>query len=811
MNLSMTDKNNIVIGKISISKKMLVIIVSVLLPVIIMLSILYAQGIFPFGTKTTMYVDLRGQYTEFLSSLRYAFDGDNSLLFSWSRSMGGNAIGLYSYYTGGVLAFISCLFPVSKIYIAVILIQIFQVALCGLTMSIYLEYGLMKNGRHIFVIMFSVAYALMSYNIVYLGCYMWLTGCVFMPLVMLGIEKMLDGRKGFVFYIFLSLAMLSNYYTAYMICLFSVLFLIVRLSDKYSWKKADRTSSFGAAGVVVARYIGMGALSALTAMPVILPVYKDLMSGKLADTKGAVKGVNFEFFDIFKKFLPGQYDTIKDQGGLPSIYVGLVVLALSVVFFIQIKRKISEKITSFLVICIIFISLYFKLPDTIWHGFQMPNSFPYRYAFILSFFMTFLAARAIDIIEISKNSLVRGCSLCLLFVTVCDMRFNANYITRRLDEEFLYTDISEYSEFYDETAPLVKQIKSSDNSWYRVEKDYEFSKNDSMLLGYNGMTHYSSTYNTFVNSITYSLGLAQSWIWNSGYGATPMVDSLFGVKYRLAKSSVYPSYEKTGDNKSVSLYKNPYAFGPCFVGNKKAVDVDCNDQDFFNNQNSVMSAMMGTEKEYFTHLEYERTDEAGCVTLTVPNNSGKSLYLYIWPNGGRWGEIYVNDEFVSNYFSTETTHVVYLGKFFEGQPVNIKVRSEDAVVGYASIAELNDDELNKDLQQVANGSIGIDSYGAGSIHGKINVGADQVVLTSIPFDEGYTVLVDGNEVYKSKWLDTFMVFEANPGVHEIDISYTPPGFKSGMIASAFAIIVMLAYMLIPVGKKKTDKDVVNNG
>ncbi|MBR1743081.1 MAG: YfhO family protein [Lachnospiraceae bacterium] len=201
---------------------------SFFLPAGIFFSVLIFQGFFPNGTKTTLFMDLKGQYTEFLASLRYIFHGDDTLFFSWSRAMGGNALGLYAYYTGGILSFLSCIFPVSKIWLAVEILEILEVGLCGLSFAIFLEWGVKKKTESFGVIIFSACYALMSYNMVYTCCFMWIDGCIMLPLIMLGIEKIFQGKKGLLFYIFLSVAMISNYYTAYMICIFSVFYVLFR-------------------------------------------------------------------------------------------------------------------------------------------------------------------------------------------------------------------------------------------------------------------------------------------------------------------------------------------------------------------------------------------------------------------------------------------------------------------------------------------------------------------------------------------------------------------------------------------------------
>ena len=131
---------------------------SFLVPVLIYFTTLWINGFFPNGDKTLLFMDLKGQYTEFLASLRYIFD-DNSLFFNWSRSMGGNVLGLYAFYSGGIFAFISCLFSLVNLHAAVMVITLVMIGASGLSMSIFLEFGVSQKPGRYGIIIFSSAVA----------------------------------------------------------------------------------------------------------------------------------------------------------------------------------------------------------------------------------------------------------------------------------------------------------------------------------------------------------------------------------------------------------------------------------------------------------------------------------------------------------------------------------------------------------------------------------------------------------------------------------------------------------------------------
>lgn len=126
-------------------------------------------------------------------------------------------------------------------------------------------------------------------------------------------------------------------------------------------------------------------MSVALAAPLLLASLKDLMSGKLSDVYTGyepAESTNFVFAKIFTKFLYGKYDSITNTG-LPAIYCGFVIIILQRYFLYE-KYKYQRKIGMILLICLFLLSFYFVGLDKVWHGFQYPNWFPYRYAFCLA-------------------------------------------------------------------------------------------------------------------------------------------------------------------------------------------------------------------------------------------------------------------------------------------------------------------------------------------------------------------------------------------------------------------------------------------
>ena len=85
-----------------------------LIPAVLFFLIYLVRGLYPFGDGTVLVLDLNGQYVYFFENLRNCVLEGDSLLYSWSRALGGEFMGMYAYYLASPLSYLICLFPEDK-------------------------------------------------------------------------------------------------------------------------------------------------------------------------------------------------------------------------------------------------------------------------------------------------------------------------------------------------------------------------------------------------------------------------------------------------------------------------------------------------------------------------------------------------------------------------------------------------------------------------------------------------------------------------------------------------------------------------
>ena len=320
-----------------------------------------------------------------------------------------------------------------------------------------------------------------------------------------------------------------------------------------------------------------------------------------------------------------------------------------------------------------------------------------------------------------------------------------------------------------------------------------------MLLGYHGLTHYSSTYNLAVNTLTANLGLAQHHFWNSGYGSTPLLDSLFGVKYILEDQPVPEAYQKLQETDFVwnenmqctASYLNENALPIAYCAPVSTLTPVIDNANPFTNQNQFMNAIMGDATTYFEEIDFvaQHTQPGWSYTFTATSTNPVYFYMTTDEYSFVGADVLVNGNPVGKYFTAETLCNLYLGSFTPGELVVVEIPEQTMNADLVTIAELQMEFVEPALDSLRIGGMQITEHRGGYIGGTVTAADNSVLLTSIPYDEGWTVKVDNQKVQTVKFADTFLAIPLSEGEHTISFSYCSPGFKEGMLVFGFTLAI----------------------
>ena len=88
------------------------------------------------------------------------------------------------------------------------------------------------------------------------------------------------------------------------------------------------------------------------------------------------------------------------------------------------------------------------------------------------------------------------------------------------------------------------------------------------------------------------------------------------------------------------------------------------------------------------------------------------------------------------------------------------------------------------------------------ISGRIEAERAGLLYLSIPYDKGWSILVDGEETEPYKLFDTFLSVRLTAGTHIVELRYMPQGLKAGGMITAGSIVLLLLIAGITAGRRK---------
>ncbi len=586
------------------------------IPAVIMYLIYLSREIHPFGDESVLVLDLNAQYVYFFEALRKFVYGDASLLYSFSRALGGEFMGMYAYYIASPFSYIVCLFPETKMLEALLCIFLLKTAICGGTFGYYMH-KTSTNRKKFSIVVFSILYALSSYAVVQQHNTMWIDAVMWLPLITLGIEEVIKHGKFKLYTIFLAITLFSNFYIGYMVCVYCLLYFFYYY---FANNEDNRNNPLGEKRHLFKSLLRMAVFSLIAigiAMVILLSAYYALNFGKTTFSDPNWEWyLNFDILELIYKFLPGSYDTVRPEG-YPFVYCGLLTLLLVPAYFLSPKNSTRQKIFAGIFIFIFVASFFLSITDLIWHGFQRPNWLNYRYSFMLCFFLCVLACRSFaDFERVSLKATMVGAvvigmfcvylqkytdtkyvtpddftciwfTLLMLFVymailtvlrkekqkeltcivlltAICiEVFLNGLWNMNSLDKDVIYSSYSSYNSFLEKARPITKKVQESDLSFYRMEKTMARTTNDNMALSIRGLSGSTSTLNKETIQFLNKMGYSASSHWAKYLGGTPVNDSLLGIKYIVSDSGIYSNYYEEyathEESPGYVAYRNPYA------------------------------------------------------------------------------------------------------------------------------------------------------------------------------------------------------------------------------------------------------------
>ncbi len=364
------------------------------IPCLGMLMVMLISHYAPFGKYSMLYSDMYHQYYPFFVAFRNAIRGGNGLLYTWSVGMGMDYLGLIAYYLASPLNLVSVLLPESWLLGYFSLLVPIKLGLAGLFFSLFLKDIFRRNDVSIAV--FGGLYGLCAWALGYQWNVMWLDTFALLPLVVLGEVKLLRDKKVVLYTVSLFLSVFTNYYIGLFTCFFVFfLFFIYEICRWGGIKKffCDllRIGLFSAIALGLTAILTVPALFALGTTQSSVNKFPTSFRLNIAK-ENTILGL----LDAMRQVAGNMGGSIEPsfKEGLPNLYCGIISVFLMFAYLLSKQVKLRDKV------CAVFLLVFFNLSfivrqlDYIWHGFHFTNMIPYRFSFLYSFVVLYMAYRA---------------------------------------------------------------------------------------------------------------------------------------------------------------------------------------------------------------------------------------------------------------------------------------------------------------------------------------------------------------------------------------------------------------------------------
>ena len=869
-----------------------------------MLIIYFCNSMVPFGDKTILRMDLYHQYGPLFAELYERIVNGASLTYSWVSGLGSCFLGNYFNYLSSPIGAIIMFFGHKNMPEAIAAMILIKAALSASTFTFYLKRSL--KSQSFASTAFGILYAFCGYMLAYYWNVMWLDAMVLLPVVLLGIERIINHGKPATYITGLALTMFSNYYMSYMLCIFSVVYfiyyfacnnnmasLVNRRAKTKNLVQTFANNKFLRAGTIFA--FASFAAAGLMAC-VLLPVYGVLKSSSA--TSGSFPDdfkTYFNFFDFFANHFAGLTTTIRSSGDdvLPNIYCGVLTIILAPLYFFTKTISKKEKVATIILLSFLLVSFNINSLNYIWHGFHFPNDLPYRQSFIYSFvllviaYKTFLRLREfksrhfavvgvallsfviltqeLTSKNVTASTVIFTIILIVLYVLVLtifkDKKYQAASVAALLvvcvcsevvmcdtTAMSISVDKTPYVSDLDEFEDIKEQLDTiEDGKFYRMELTDLRTRMDPSWYYYNGVSVFSSMATEIVSNLQDDLGMMSNRINSNTYNPqTPVYNMMFALKYLVNNETPNvlsaPYYTNIANNEVFQAYKNKYYLPIAYCVNEDIAQWATEDYistwnletssdpfqlqgEFFNlatglgnpferiNVNYITYSNVSPFTEDITSSSFyfskDNADAEASTTFYIQTEKEGNVYFGFDISGGNNKDVVINSSLGTITHSGDQECVLDLGRYEANETISITVPYEESS-GTVKIFlyTLNDKVFSKGYDMLSEGQIITEEFTDNYIKGKVVTKYDGILYTSIPYDKGWTVYIDGEKVEET---DIHQIGQAMLGVnilrgsHIVEFRYKAKGLSLGLAVSLLTILALILIILFDKSRAKKNK------
>lgn len=466
---------------------------------------------------------------------------------------------------------------------------------------------------------------------------------------------------------------------------------------------------------------------------------------------------------------------------------------------------------------------------------------------------------AVVLVFIKNPKYVKSSILLLLITSVCAEILIADTPNYKVTQTK-----SAYTSSYEDTEGAIDIIKEKEgeDTFYRMELVTLLTRMDNSWFYYPGVSAFTSMAYEDVAALQDKLGLYGNKINSYTYNMqTGLYNSMLSIKYVVNNASYVATdnykpdfsgdflYTKVGEYDNMTVYMNNYWLPVAFaVDENTDILWNYSDENPFAVQNDFYFLASGVENllepvagtpELFTNIDsvsdediadgqfsIYKTDTSSAtneISFVYDVTEGQNVYVYFDGNSNVESILVSKDGFTYNQSVSGKPYVLNVGYVEEGESVYLSYSIKDGVnntniTQYVyGLKESRMEEAYNNI--VANGTLNVTVNDEDYIKGTINLAKGSMLYTSVPYDKGWSVYVDGVEISEESIVkigDALMGVKMESGEHTVEFKYTPSGLVVGVVITVLGVLILMILLILKKKKRfvfsdSFKKDILNLG
>ncbi len=813
---------------------------TLLFTLLVIVVLIWRLGLYPFGNHNFQYLDADQYYGYYGYWVNSFFSNDN-LLYSWSMALGNQMWSTYAYYASSPFNFLLLFFK-NNLLLGIQFVIFFKTIFTALSLCKFLNE--FYDGFAIEKGIISTSYAFIGYVVFYAWNSSWMDGVAFLPLMALGLKRLLLDKKKVLYTMILALSIVSNFYIGYMLCMASGLFYltyIVFYGQFSEWMLRIKNTMI--------RYVFCSGVAVGMSAVILLPTYLALPSSRPVGFKELVDSFvyNFDAVDLLSVFYTNSITLAESADNLPVIFIGIIQTVLVILYFINKEISLHQKAARAVPVIILAISFQWSILNIIWHGLSRNICFNYRYSFILSFLLLLISFESLVKLPKNKNTVCKALGIFLFITAFVFTKDRANFDAKTLSLDIIIaflgiaalgicyylrpkyrligkgmlvflmlfnltmnsivvladaatgTNSTLTDNYFErkEKIDVLKKYLQEDDKIIRSASLERIGRCDASMFGYAGVENYASTESETALQLSKVLGLSRLWMASSYNSNVPeSTDALLGIRYILSDSLLNKDYELIETQPQTNLYENNNTLP--LIMQSRLLQTEYTYENSFEFQNDFFENLYidrSIDESVFKKIDYQAeihtTEQGTTIDMTIEDKSNNNIYIELPDMENKL--TVTNSEGATEITVTLQQNIYDLGqcdsrgKMFLQLPYVQGLELSDVHVYSQDISTLNQYVAAVNSMPVLN----LKKISSSHLQFNTNTDSETVYTSTIPYDKNWRIYVDGNLIPSSNDMGYFLSFQIPAGEHSIDMIYKPKGFNTGLVISIGSLIVFL--------------------